>query len=122
MKRIISIEFEPGPEQAPLDRRLLKPMPAKDGRAEGESGITLSAPRQDLVGTAEVAELLDVERPRIGRWIRRGIMPKTVADLAATPVWERRQILAMLPWVEEHRRSTKTRGNNQYRRRKNLDA
>jgi hypothetical protein len=58
----------------------------------------------DLVGTAEVAEMLGVERPRIARWRARGQMPDTVVDLAATPVWRREHIEAMIPWVEANRR------------------
>ena len=36
---------------------------------------TMSTDSLDLVGTAEAAELLGVERPRIGRWIAKGEMP-----------------------------------------------
>jgi len=65
-------------------------------------------PRQvrqlDVVGTAEVADMLKVERPRIGRWVRRGVMPPTAAMLAATPVWYRKDIERMRPWVEANRR------------------
>ncbi len=58
----------------------------------------------DLVGTAEAAALLGVERPRIGRWRDKGIMPDTVADLAAGPVWRRVDIERMIPWVTANRR------------------
>lgn len=61
-------------------------------------------PQMDLVGTAEAADILGVERPRIGRWIQRGIMPDTVKKLQATPVWRRKDIEAMRPWVEANRR------------------
>lgn len=60
--------------------------------------------RQDLVGTAEAAELLGVERPRIGRWIGKGAMPQPVAKLGATPVWERADIEAMRDSVEARKR------------------
>jgi hypothetical protein len=59
----------------------------------------------DIVGTAEAAELLGVERPRIGRWIKRGVMPPTAAMLQATPVWQRKDILRMKDWVEANRRN-----------------
>lgn len=59
----------------------------------------------DIVGTAEAAELLGVERPRVGRWIKRGVMPPTAADLAATPVWHRKDIMKMKDWVEANRRN-----------------
>jgi hypothetical protein len=58
----------------------------------------------DLVGTAEAADILGVERPRIGRWIKRGVMPPTATDLKATPVWYRRDVLKMHDWVEANRR------------------
>lgn len=76
----------------------------------------------DLVGTWEAAEILGVERPRIGRWLKpwrtwlhgdeeyiesggkRGVppkkgqepeikMPKPIADLKSGPVWHRRDIV-----------------------------
>lgn len=46
----------------------------------------------DLVGTAEAAEILGVERPRIGRWKKSKVLPEPVAELAAGPVWYREQI------------------------------
>lgn len=49
----------------------------------------------DLVGTAEAAEILGVERPRIGRWRERGIMPEPIRQLAATPLWTKDQIKAL---------------------------
>jgi hypothetical protein len=61
----------------------------------------------EVLGTAEVAELLGVERPRIGRWIKRGVMPPTAAVLSATPLWHRRDIEKMRDWVEANRRSLK---------------
>lgn len=58
----------------------------------------------DIVGTAEAANILGVERPRIGRWIKRGVMPPTATTLQATPVWHRKDIERMQPWVEANRR------------------
>ncbi len=55
----------------------------------------------DLLGTAEAAEVLGVERSRIGRWRNRGIVlpdgrrvqfPEPVLELRATPVWRGRDI------------------------------
>lgn len=60
--------------------------------------------REDRVGTAEAAEILGVERPRIGRWIEKGKMPMPVSKLAATPVWKRSDIEAMVQDVEARRR------------------
>lgn len=60
----------------------------------------------DLVGTAEAAAILGVERPRIGRWIHRGVMPEQAVEteVAATPLWHRADILAMRDWVNSNRR------------------
>jgi predicted DNA-binding transcriptional regulator AlpA len=51
------------------------------------------APR--LVGTSEAAELLGVEKPRIGRYIKNGRMPEPVCKLSATPIWRAEDIEAM---------------------------
>ncbi len=83
----------------------------------------------DLVGTAEAAEILGVERPRIGRWLdrctycgaknmkgewesrpctsRRGhrsVMPEPVAKLRSGPVWHRSQIEDFRGGREKRRR------------------
>lgn len=60
--------------------------------------------KRDLVGTAEAAKILGVERPRIGRWKKSGIMPETVADLQAGPVWNKSDIERMVPYVVSIRR------------------
>lgn len=62
----------------------------------------------DLVGTAEAAAILGVERPRIGRWRKSGVMPEPVAEPAAGPVWHRSQIVAMKPERELRRRGVTT--------------
>jgi hypothetical protein len=80
-------------------------MSKENGRAPARPKQPRSVRQLDVVGTAEVAEILDVERPRIGRWINRGVMPPTAAMLKATPVWYRRDIEKMLPWVEANRRN-----------------
>lgn len=49
-----------------------------------------------LLGTAEVAELLEVGGPLISTWTARGRMPEPVARLAAGPVWTKSQILPLL--------------------------
>lgn len=81
-------------------------MSAQDKRAgRAKARRQRRADVYDLVGTAEAADILNVERPRIGRWMRAGTMPEPVVILAATPVWHRDDIEAMRPWVDEHRRS-----------------
>ena len=51
--------------------------------------------KPDVVGTAEAADILGVEVPRITRWRIGGKMPKWAAWTAATPVWHRADIEAM---------------------------
>jgi predicted DNA-binding transcriptional regulator AlpA len=62
---------------------------------------------QELLGTAEVAKLLGVERPRIGKWAAQGKMPKPVAVLAMGPVYSRDDIEAMREGVEARRKPRK---------------
>jgi hypothetical protein len=82
-----------------------------EGDMSKVNGSTPTRPKQprtvrqlDIVGTAEAARILDVERPRIGRWIKRGVMPPTAAKLDATPVWHRKDIVRMQDWVDANRR------------------
>ena len=55
----------------------------------------------DLLGVAEVAEVLGVEGQRIPRWRQRGVVlpdgrrvkfPEPVRVLRATPIWRREDI------------------------------
>lgn len=46
----------------------------------------------DLLGTTEVARLLDWDRRKVATYHGRGLLPKPVADLAATPIWRRQDI------------------------------
>jgi hypothetical protein len=46
----------------------------------------------DLVGAVEASEILGVERTRIARYVKTGIMPKPVAKLRATSVWLRQDV------------------------------
>jgi hypothetical protein len=62
-----------------------------------------------LLGTAEAADFLGVERPRIGKWLKMGVMPTPVADLAGTPVWTIDQIRGMTK--ERERRRRRPRGS-----------
>lgn len=68
-------------------------------------GKYVTHPRLDLVGTAEAAEMLGVERPRIGRWINKGgVLPRPVARVGATPLWHRSDIEALRDDVQARRR------------------
>jgi predicted DNA-binding transcriptional regulator AlpA len=42
----------------------------------------------DLVGLAEVAEMLNTSRTQANRWARREDFPEPIARLRATPVWQ----------------------------------
>jgi len=46
----------------------------------------------DLVGVAEVADILDWDRRRVSVYISRGKFPEPIARVAAGPLWTRRQI------------------------------
>jgi predicted site-specific integrase-resolvase len=46
----------------------------------------------DLVGAMEASEILGVERTRIARYVRTGVMPPPVARLRATRVWLREDV------------------------------
>lgn len=55
----------------------------------------------DLLGTAEVAEVLGVEKTRLSRWRELGVVlpngrrvpfPQPVLELRATPLWQGREI------------------------------
>lgn len=64
-----------------------------------------------LVGTAEAAAILGVERPRIGRWIGKGVMPQPVAKVGATPLWLREDVEAMRKEVAKRRRAAGENGS-----------
>lgn len=73
--------------------------------SEHKDKWTRTSPRYDLVGTAEVAAILGVERPRIGRWIKKGgVLPQPVARVGATPLWYKADIEEMRADVESRRR------------------
>lgn len=57
-----------------------------------------------LVGTAEAARMLGVERPRIGRWLKSGLMPEPAVKTAATPLWTTAQIESIQGEREKRRR------------------
>lgn len=67
-----------------------------------QNGSEPKMPR--LFGTLEAAEYLGVERPRIGKWLKMGVMPKPVADLKGTPVWTLKQLQPMRKEREKRRR------------------
>lgn len=47
-----------------------------------------------LMGSAEIAALLDVSRQRVQQLIAQSDFPKPEAELAMGKVWERKKILA----------------------------
>ena len=46
----------------------------------------------DLVGAVEASEILGVERTRIARYVKTGVMPDPVSKCRATKVWLRRDV------------------------------
>ena len=46
----------------------------------------------DLVGAVEASEILGVERTRIARYVKTGVMPEPVSKCRATKVWLRRDV------------------------------
>lgn len=62
-----------------------------------------------LVGVAEVAELLDVNRQRASQVTRTGAFPGPIADLAMGPVWTEPQVLRFVEaWQRKPGRPKKT--------------
>lgn len=57
-----------------------------------------------LVGTAEAAAMLGVERPRIARYRNQGKLPDPVAVLAMGPVWLRTDIEAARAGIDARRK------------------
>lgn len=49
---------------------------------------------EDLVGVAEIAELLSVTRQRVDQLSRTDDFPTPVADLASGRIWERDNVVA----------------------------
>jgi predicted DNA-binding transcriptional regulator AlpA len=77
---------------------------AMNDRVQGKPEMRVAPSKPlDLVGTREAAEMLGVERTRIGRWIKTGRMPEPLARLHATPVWLRRDIAPLAEQVRAER-------------------
>lgn len=64
----------------------------------------------DLVGMAEVVELLGRPRSTINRWLKRNEMPETLDKVRATPVWRRDDILRFRDELEEEEAKHGARG------------
>jgi hypothetical protein len=81
---------------------------AATGRADGRVTIT----PDDLVGVAEIAKILNVDRARPPKWVLKKTtfgpdkirFPAPYRKLATGPVWLRSQIVPLIPLVEERRR------------------
>lgn len=59
------------------------------------------APRMDLMGAQEVAELLGVSRQRVHQLAERPDFPRPVATLAAGKIWRGEDVRA---WAARHRK------------------
>lgn len=76
-------------------------------RRPSTTDVIASALADDpLVGSKEAAELLGVERPRIGRLQRQGVMPEPLFELAAGPVWLQSQVESVREHIEGRRKPT----------------
>lgn len=57
---------------------------------------------KDILGTAEVAEVLDVSKQRIHSLRKQADFPEPFIQLASTPLWDRNDVVAFLakwrPW------------------------
>jgi hypothetical protein len=97
--RIVSVlRALPEEEARPRRRRVRRPNP---------SDVIATALAEDpLVGSKEAAELLGVERPRIGRLQRQGVMPEPLFELAAGPVWLQSQVESVREHIEGRRKPT----------------
>lgn len=59
----------------------------------------------EFVGTKEAAELLGVERPRIGRYLRKKVMPQPIGIVSKSiPFWLRADVEPLKALVEGRRR------------------
>lgn len=76
-----------------------KAVKAAVAAALADEATLMKALKGRLIGTAEAAEMLHVERPRIGRWREMNMLPEPVEQLAAGPVWLRSQIAAKVDEV-----------------------
>lgn len=48
----------------------------------------------DLVGTEEIAAMLEVERRTVNVWKQRGRLPDPFATISGTPIWLRADVVA----------------------------
>jgi predicted DNA-binding transcriptional regulator AlpA len=63
--------------------------------------------KPDLVGLAEVAEMLRTSRRQAIRWTQREDFPEPILRLRATPVWEAREVRR---WKRERKRERRPGG------------
>lgn len=64
-----------------------------------------------IVGTAEAAAILGVERPRIGRWSGvGGLMPPPLGKTRAGPIWLRSEVEALREATNRRRKPRKPAG------------
>lgn len=59
-------------------------------------------PIEDILGTSEVAEVLGVSKQRIHSLRQTVEFPEPMLQLASTPLWDRKEVVAFLaiwkPW------------------------
>jgi hypothetical protein len=68
--------------------------------------------KPEFVGTKEASELLGVERPRIGRYLRKGIMPEPIGVVSkGIPFWLKADVEPLRKFVEGRRRDDREASN-----------
>lgn len=103
-------DFSMDPVLAPVVRGWLKEKVDRGVKQVWASSVLaqidgeLPAIGDTLVGTAEAAEMLGVEKPRLAKWRRSGVVPPPLAELRMGPVWLRSQIEASVEGANARRR------------------
>ena len=65
---------------------------------------------QEIMGTAEIGQLLGVTRQEVAQWKFQGKLPEPDHQLKATPVWNKKTLLDWREdndWVEQRVNSSK---------------
>jgi len=78
--------------------------------ANGKKGKYVRVRPEDIVGSVEAAEILGVERTRVARYRKTGVLPTPWRELRATPVWLRKDIERIRDAREAEREPTESTG------------
>lgn len=75
----------------------LRPQDGTEHYREARASTLRSPRKYPVLGVAEVAELLSLERSTISAYLTRGQMPAPWVTLACGPLWKRDQIKTWRP-------------------------